>query len=320
MIAVVLRFGRPWTVLALVVLSACRSAVDPESWSKTDRTGYLGLESSLASSVPGAGAPAEPFTQGMVAGSTNPFAVHAGLEMLKSGASAADAALTTALTQVALSAGAAVSYAGILKGLYYDANSQTVYSLNAAWNTLQNEKDPLTIPGPQTSSGRSVLVSGLMAGVEALHGKFGRKRFATMFEPAIWIAEHGFPLEGAVDSWLQSQRGVLSRLDETSRIFTKPNREFYQTGDQFRQPELAVTLRQVAKQGAPYMYTGEWARRFVEIVGREGGKVTLDDMARYQPIWSAPSRVTYHGHDVVSLGEPSFGGIETLASLITRQV
>jgi gamma-glutamyltranspeptidase / glutathione hydrolase len=68
------------------------------------------------------------------------------------------------------------------------------------------------------------------------------------------------------------------------------------------------------------MYTGEWARRFVEIVGREGGKVTLDDMARYQPIWSAPSRVTYHGHDVVSLGEPSFGGIETLASLITRQV
>jgi hypothetical protein len=96
MIAVVLRFGRPWTVLALVVLSACRSAVDPESWSKTDRTGYLGLESSLASSVPGAGAPAEPFTQGMVAGSTNPFAVHAGLEMLKSGGSAADAALNCA--------------------------------------------------------------------------------------------------------------------------------------------------------------------------------------------------------------------------------
>ena len=78
----------------------------------------------------------------MVAGVTNPFAVHAGLEMLKAGGSAADAALTTVLAQVALNAGAAVSYAGILTAVYYDSGSKQVYSLNASWNTPKDEIDP----------------------------------------------------------------------------------------------------------------------------------------------------------------------------------
>ena len=80
-------------------------------------------------------------SKAMTAGTSEPLAVHAGLEVLRHGGNAADAALTTALAQVALTAGAAISYAGILTAVYYDAASGKVYTLNASYNTVQNERD-----------------------------------------------------------------------------------------------------------------------------------------------------------------------------------
>ena len=82
----------------------------------------------------------------MVAGTSDPFAVHAGIEILKHGGSAADAALTTALTQVALTAGSTVSYAGTMAVVYYDASTDQTYTLNAGYQTVQQETDPGTIP------------------------------------------------------------------------------------------------------------------------------------------------------------------------------
>ena len=110
----------------------------------------------------------------MIAGTSEPFAVHAGFEIMRHGGNAADAALTTALAQVALTAGSAISYAGILNAVYYDAASGKVYTLNASYNTVQNEEDPLSIPGWGEHSGRTALVPGFMAGVQALHDRFGR--------------------------------------------------------------------------------------------------------------------------------------------------
>lgn len=127
----------------------------------------------------------------MIAGVTNPFAVHEGLETLKRGGSAADAALTTALAQIALNAGAAMSYAGILTAVYYDANSGKVYSLNAGWNTPQNETEPLSIPRPGTASGRTALVPGFMAGVQALHERFGRRRLRNYLNPQYGLRTAG---------------------------------------------------------------------------------------------------------------------------------
>jgi gamma-glutamyltranspeptidase / glutathione hydrolase len=102
------------------------------------------------------------------------------------------------MAQIALNAGATVSYAGILTAVYYDAKSGKVYSLNASWNRPRNEADPLSIPSQGTASGRSALVPGFMAGVQALHERFGRRPFAELFEPALWLADHGFPLPRVV--------------------------------------------------------------------------------------------------------------------------
>jgi len=113
--------------------------------------------------------------------------------MLKAGGSAADAALTTVLAQVALTAGGAVSYAGIFTAVYYDAGSKKVYSPNASWNTPKDETDPRSIPSQGIASGRTALVPGFMAGVQALHDRFGRRPFAELFGPSIWLAEKGLP-------------------------------------------------------------------------------------------------------------------------------
>jgi gamma-glutamyltranspeptidase/glutathione hydrolase len=306
-------------VVAMALAQGGRSAaISPDAW--PERDGYLGLEAS-APRFPGLG-PEQTLKPGkaMIAGVTNPFAVHAGMEMLKAGGSAADAALTTVLAQVALNAGAAVSYAGIFTAVYYDATSKKVYSLNASWNTPKNESDPRSIPPQGTPSGRTALVPGFMAGVQALHDRFGRHPFAELFEPSIWLAQKGYPLPPTISGWRRAYQTSIERLDDTRRIFQNEAGEYYSDGDIFQQRQLADTLKRVASDGAKYMYQGDWAHHFVDAVQREGGKITLEDMASYKALWTEPARATYHGFEVTSLGLPNLGGLQTLGGLKLAEV
>ncbi len=136
-------------------------------------------------------------SSGMVVGVTQPLAIHAGLETLQQGGSAADAAMVTTLSQVALHAGSVVSYAGIMSMLYYDAATGRVYAMNALYDTPSEEKDPLSIPaaGSGIPSGRTALVPGFMAGVAAVYDRFGVLPFDALFEPPIYFAEQGFHLD-----------------------------------------------------------------------------------------------------------------------------
>src|SRR5215831_391769 len=165
-----------------------------DQWTRKELDHYIALQldsydveakAPLASSANG--------SKGMVASLITPLAVHAGVKVLQQGGNAADAALTTSLAQIALTGGAAISYAGIMTAVYYDAASNNVYTLNAAYNTVKDETDPLTIPSIGEHSGRTALVPGFMAGVQALHDRFGKAPFPALFEPAIWIAGHGVP-------------------------------------------------------------------------------------------------------------------------------
>ena len=302
-------------VYALIPRSVAQ--VDPDHWSKEDLRQYLLLQNGFDPQSGTRVAPQRSATssKAMIAGTSEPLAVHAGLQVLKHGGNAADAAITTALAQVALTAGATISYAGMMTAVYYDASSGKVYTLNAAYNTVQNEKDPLSIPVMGQHSGRTALVPGFMAGVQALHDRFGKLPFSSLFGPAIWIAENGVVLNRNVGGWISSQQGFITRLLETKRVFTKQDGELYQEGDVFRQPELAATLRKVADKGSDYMYKGEWAHHFVDLVQREGGKVTLADMAAYRPLWTEPLQVSYGDYQVVSLGLPNTGGFITLEGL-----
>jgi gamma-glutamyltranspeptidase len=268
----------------LSFLVLLHSGVSFGQWSKQDLSRYLVLQNGFDPELRKRVEPQRSATgsRAMIAGTSEPLAVHAGLEVLRRGGNAADAALTTALAQVALSAGAAISYAGILTAVYYDAATGKVYTLNACYNTVLNEKDPLSIPGFGEHSGRTALVPGFMAGVQALHDRFGKLPFSMLFGAAIWIAENGVAVNAPVSFWISSQKNFITRLPEKKRVFTRPDGELYKSGDLFRQPELAATLRKVAAGGSAYMYKGEWARHFVDHVQREGGQMTLDDLATYR--------------------------------------
>ncbi len=293
----------------------------PDQWPKKELDHYLALQSDFFDSQTKTGLDSSAeASKGIIATVAEPLAVHAGIKVLQQGGNAADAALTTSLAQIALTAGAAISYAGVMTAVYYDAASDKVYTLNAAYNTVKNETEPWTIPPTGEHSGRTALVPGFMAGVQALHDRFGKLPFSTLFQPSIWIAEHGVTFSRLMEYWLDQSQTFVTRLPEAKGVFTKPNQQLYKTGNLFRQPALAETLKKVASRGSDYMYKGEWARHFVDAVQREGGKITMDDLASYRPMWTEPLRLPYHDYDVVSLGLPNIGGLMTLGSLKLAEV
>ena len=122
------------------------------------------------------------------------------------------------------------------------------------------------------------------------------------------------PLNTKVAGWLAGEQKVITRLPAARRVFTKANGELYKAGDLFRQPELAATLKEIASQGPAYMYSGQWARHFVDAVEREGGRITPADMADYRALWTDPIETTFRGYRVVATGPPETGGLATLGS------
>lgn len=268
--------------------------LSPSRWPAGEYEKYLN-----AQAVERACAGAAQGHNGAVSVSYNALAARAGLEALRQGGGAIDAALTAALAQVALTAGAPISYFGILSLVYHDAKSGRTHTMNAEWNTVMAEAEPLTIPGQISfeseksllgtiPSGRTALVGGFMKGVEAAHRRFGRLPFASLFGPAISLAEEGFPVTPMLARQFACRAGDFARLPQTRATYLKPDGSQYLEGETFRQQRLAETLRAVARDGADYMYGGPWGERFVAAVQADGGRVTLDDLRRYEATWAEP--------------------------------
>jgi gamma-glutamyltranspeptidase/glutathione hydrolase len=256
---------------------------------------------------------------GLVVGTTAPDAVRAGVTILQQGGSAADAALGTVLAQVPLTLGNFISYAGIMELLYYDAETGQVYSMNAGWDVPRAETDPLSIPatqipfqGTSNPSGRTALVPGFMAGLESAHDRFGSLPFAALFEPAISFARQGVVIDSFQASIIAEFEPVLTRLPETAALFTRQDGQLYQAGDLLYQPLMADTLERVAQEGAAEMYTGDWGKTFVQVIQREGGVISMDDMAAYQPIWTEPVSTSFAGYTIYGPGVPGEGGVSLI--------
>lgn len=258
---------------------------------------------------------------GAIAVAYNGLAARAGLEALKQGGNAMDAALTAALTQVVAAAGSSVSFFGILSLVYYDAERDEVTTLNAEWNTVLGELEPLTIPGQldlssemgvsgEAVSGRTALVGGFMKGVGAAHDRYGRLPFAELFAPAIHLAEHGMPVTSRLAEKLRVRGEDLRRLPETRAVFVKADGSFPEVGEIFRQPALAKTLRTVARDGVETLYRGPWAEKLVAALEADGGKMTLEDLAAYEVIWSPPLVADLGDYQVHTSPPPNLGGVQ----------
>lgn len=307
-------------IIALTISSMSYATdLSPGNWPQTERERIEKIESQSmsplkAQTVQGSG--------GIVSATVSPVATYAGVQALQRGGNAADAAVTTALTQVATQLGSVVSYAGIFTMIYYDAKDHRVYSMDAGYNSYLNETDPKSIPvcdlgslqvksgtkaAERDDKGRETLVPGFMAGVEAMHGRFGRLPFRDLFEPAIWYAEKGVRISPSLQFFFMSRAKFLSHTPEGLQFMRQAGNDLPKAGDLFVQSELAATLKAIRENGSRYMYTGQWGEDFVRIVRREGGKVTAEDMERYEPIWSEPYKETVFGHTVYVNGPPHSG-------------
>lgn len=260
---------------------------------------------------------------GAVTVAYNGIAARAGLEALAHGGNAIDAAMTAAVTQVAVTAGAPISYFGILSLVYYDASTRKVYTMNAEWNTVRSETSPATIPGsinmasPEglrgtAVSGRTALVGGFMKGVGAAHTRFGRLPFARIFDSAIYIAEHGMPVTNHLAEKFEFRREDLSRLPATRAVFMKPDGSTYKAGETFKQPALASTLRSVASHGTDYIYKGPWARKLVDAVQADGGAMSLEDLSSYDVIWDEPLVAKIGAYQIYTNRPPNDGGVNLI--------
>lgn len=305
-LAVVLTVTVPALSPACIERAAVEIDLSPASWEAGEVEKYMSLEKNLGQVKPLAEG-----SSGLIAGSSSTLAMRAGLEALRRGGSAADAVLTGALAQIVMNAGATISYAGVLDMVYFDATTGEVHALNAGFNTVLAEDDPLSIPAASFMSpggkaepgprGRTVLVPGFMAGVQAAHDRYGKLAFDQLFQPAIHLAEEGIPVTPRLARWIAHRKEILSRLEETRAVFTRDDGEFFAEGDLLEQPAVARILRSVAGEGAEYMYRGAWAEKFVAAVRADGGRMTLEDLARYRVSWTEPLHVSYRGFDVYSI-------------------
>jgi gamma-glutamyltranspeptidase/glutathione hydrolase len=248
----------------------------------------------------------------MVTGSTGRFAQRAGRHALELGGSAADAAITTALAQITLALGSWVSFAGIATAVYYEASSGTVQAMSAGWAVPAAETDGMSIP--TGLSGRCALIPGFFAGMHALHERYGRLPWADLFLPALWLADHGFPLSKRNALELKWREARLKELPETREVFLADG-TVPEEGDVFRQPQLAATLRKIAADGVDVVYRGAWAERYVEVTRREGGVATLEDLAAYQPMWGEPLTGSVNGYDLHVVPGPGYGGAALIDGL-----
>ncbi len=159
---------------------------------------------------------------------------------------------------------------------------------------------------------RAVAVPGTVAGLALALKTYGTMSLADAMAPAIRLAEGGFPVSEKLAESLRSMETTFDQFPTTRRIFLK-NGEHYQPGEIFRQPELAATLRRIAKNGPSEFYRGQTARDLAAEMKREGGLISLEDLAKYKAVVREPLAADYkvNGHiwRVITGPPPSSGSI-----------
>ena len=226
----------------------------------------------------------------------HPLAVAAGASILDRGGNAVDAAIATAAA-VAVVRPHMCGVAGDGFFLIRDAASGRVHALNAggpapAALTLEHFPDGIPERGGLISS-----VPGVLDGWAQAHSRFGTMPWADVLQPAIDLAEHGFPMYESLAEWIRKYRSKYAANDACAALLL-PGGRVPAVGTPFRQPDLAGTLRRLARDGARDFYDGALAEIFARGLRDAGGVIAAADLAAYHAVWGEPLRAAYRGHTV----------------------
>jgi len=158
-------------------------------------------------------------------------------------------------------------------------------------------------------------VPGTVDGLEKAHRLFGSKPWREVLEPARRLAERGFPASQRMGLILPLQAPVMKRFPETARIFLHGGEQPLKQGEVVRQPDLAATIGRIARRGGREFYEGETARRIAADMEAHGGTITCEDLKGYQAREVEPLRGTYRGHTLLTVPPSAAGGVVLLEML-----
>ena len=268
---------------------------------------------------------------GMVA-TSHPLAAQVGLDILKNGGNAIDAAIATNAA-MGLMEPTGNGIGGDLFALIWHAESRQVYALNASGRSPQSltydalitelerigELDPSTrtengyssqaLTGARIppSSFLSVSVPGTVDGWFALHERFGSAPMEDILAPAIGYAGDGFPVpELIADAWQRSVRYLADRPGAFLETFSIDGRG-PEKGEMMTNPDLANTLRLLAEEGRDAFYEGEIAQKVDAYMREHGGYLRQEDFAAHRSDWIEPLTSNYRGYDVYQIGQNNQG-------------
>jgi gamma-glutamyltranspeptidase / glutathione hydrolase len=258
---------------------------------------------------------------GIVA-STSQIASQVGVDIMKRGGNAIDAAIAVALAlAVTYPAAGNLGGGGFMMIRLNDGKATAIdyreMAPAAAHRNVYLDSNGNLIKGEGSSTVgyRASGVPGTIAGMDLALRKYGSGKltWAQLVEPARRLAAQGFPMGHLL---AQSLRGndYLSKYPETRRIFLRDG-NFYNEGEIFRQPELAATLARIQRSGPKEFYEGLTAKLIVAGMKRHNGLITMEDMRGYVAKEREPLRGTYRGHQVISMPPPSSGGAVLLEML-----
>lgn len=253
---------------------------------------------------------------GMVA-TSHPLAAQAGLEVLKRGGTAADAAIAVnAMLGVVEPMNCGIG--GDLFAMYWDNSTKRLYALNASGRSpygtsrqLFHDRGLKYIPidGLLCWS-----VPGCVNGWDALHRRFGKKPLGDLLRDAIETAEDGFPVPEIIAGYWKSAERSLQEDPDTAATYLIDGRRSPRCGEVFRNPRLAASYRKIAEGGADAFYRGDIAQKIAEYSQRHGGLITMRDLADDQPSWVEPVSTEYRGFRVWEI-PPNGQGIAALQIL-----
>ena len=254
-------------------------------------------------------------TYGIVAAS-QPLAARAGVQVLERGGNAVDAAIAANAVEALVEP----YYNGIggdLFIIYYEAKTGTLHGLNAGgWAPTGLSASLLKSKGMERMPGKgiyTVTVPGAIAGWDMLRAKFGKLPMSDLMAPAIFYAEHGFPVSEVIaDAWNRG-RDFLAEEKYSADTFL-PNGRAPKAGEVFKNPDLAGSLKLIAQHGRAGFYEGKTAEAILRISREKGGTMTAADLKEYQPEWVEPISTTYRGWTVSEL-PPNTQGIAALMML-----
>jgi gamma-glutamyltranspeptidase / glutathione hydrolase len=257
---------------------------------------------------------------GMVA-SQDETATRIGLEVLKKGGNAVDAAVTVAFVlAVTLPSAGNLGGGGFM--VVHDAASGATVAIDyrekapaaAARDMFLNaagEADPEL----SRYSRLAVGVPGTVAGMALALERYGTISLAEALAPATQLAENGFTVSAELADSLKEASARLQKSPSTAKIFYKDGGVAYAPGETLVQKDLAASMKLIAKEGAQAFYGGPVGQLIAAEMARGNGRITLDDLKNYRAVVREPVRGTYRGYEILSMPPPSSGGVHIIEIL-----